>query len=80
MNATVQKWGNSLALRIPKSLAEDVDLHQGSVVQLKVVKGEMIVKPKKEKKLSLRQMVKRITQKNLHAATDWGRPVGKEVW
>mgnify|MGYP001566614204 FL=1 len=80
MNATVQKWGNSLALRIPKSLAEDVDLHQGSVVELAVVGGEVVVKPRKEKKLSLRQLVKRITKRNLHAETDWGRPMGKEVW
>ena len=80
MNATVQKWGNSLALRIPKNLADDVDLHQGSVVELEVVEGDMVVKPKKERKLSLRQMVKRITKKNLHAETDWGRPMGKETW
>ena len=80
MNATVQKWGNSLALRIPKTLAEDVDLHQGSVVELEAVEGKMVVKPKKERKLSLRQMVKRITKKNLHAETDWGRPMGKEIW
>lgn len=80
MNATVQKWGNSLALRIPKSLAEDVDLHQGSVVELDVVEGEMVVKPKKERKLSLRQMVKGITKTNQHAETDWGRPLGKEIW
>ncbi len=80
MTATVQKWGNSLALRIPKSLAEDVDLHQGSVVELQVVEGEMVVKPKKERRLSLRQMVKRITKKNLHAETDWGHPMGKEIF
>ena len=80
MNATVQKWGNSLALRIPKSLAIDVDLHQGSVVELAVVKGEMVVKPKNERKLSLAQMLKRVTKKNLHAETAWGRPMGKEAW
>lgn len=80
MNATVQKWGNSLALRIPKSLAGDVDLRQGSVVELNIVEGEMIVKPKKERKLSLRQMVRRITKKNLRAETEWGRPMGREMW
>ena len=80
MTATVQKWGNSLALRIPKSLANDVDLHQGSVVELTVVEGEMVVKPKNERKLSLAQMLKRVTKKNLHAETDWGRPMGKEIW
>ena len=80
MNATVQKWGNSLALRIPKSLAKDVDLHQGSVVELEVKEGEMHVKPKKERKVSLASMLKGITKENIHSEYDWGRAKGKEVW
>ena len=43
-----------------------------------LIEGEVVIRPKKEEKLSLRQMVKRITRKNLHAETDWGRPAGKE--
>ncbi len=78
MDATVQKWGNSLALRIPSSLAKDADLQQGSVVEVAVVKGELIVKPKRERKLSLAQMLKAVTKENLHSETDWGPAVGKE--
>ena len=80
MNATVQKWGNSLALRIPKSLAEDVHLHQGSVVELEVVEGEVLLKPKKEEKFSLAKMVKGITKENVHSEYEWGHAKGKEVW
>ena len=80
MNATVQKWGNSLALRIPKSLAKDADIHQGSVVELEVVEGEMVVKPQKARKLSLARMLRDVTKKNLHSEHEWGNVTGKETW
>lgn len=80
MDATVQRWGNSLALRIPKSVAQDVDLHQGSVVELAVVEGEMLVKPKKQRKLSLSRLLKGISQENIHSEYEWGHAKGKEAW
>lgn len=80
MNATVQKWGNSLALRIPSALAKDVHLQQGSVVELQVVEGEMVVKPQKRSKLSLARMLKGVTRDNRHAERSWGGPKGKEAW
>lgn len=72
MNATVQKWGNSLALRIPSSLAKDVHLHQGSVVEVAVVEGKMVVEPKGERRYSLSHMLKGIKKNNLHAEQEWG--------
>jgi antitoxin MazE len=80
MDATVQKWGNSLALRIPRSLAKEVDLHQGSVVDVAVVEGKMVVKPKKVVKLSLARMLGEITKENRRSEQDWGRAKGKEAW
>lgn len=80
MNATVQKWGNSLALRIPSSVAKDIQLHQGSTVELAVEDGKMIVKPAKKRKTSLAQLLKGVTKDNRHSDQDWGAPVGKEVW
>ncbi len=80
MNATVQKWGNSLALRIPSSLAKDVDLHQGSVVDVAVVEGAMVVKPKGRRKVSPTQLVKGITKGNWHSEQDWGGAKGQEIW
>ena len=80
MNATVQKWGNSLALRIPSSLAKDVHLHQGSVVEVAVVEGKMVVKPKGQHKYSLAHLLKEVTKKNRHSEHDWGGAVGQESW
>ena len=79
MNATVQKWGNSLALRIPSSLAKDVHLHQGSVVEVAVVEGKMVVKPQAARKYSLAQLLKGVSRKNLHSERDWGGAVGRET-
>ena len=80
MNATVQKWGNSLALRLPSSLAKDVHLHQGSVVEVAVVGGKMVVKPKRQRKYSLAQFLKGVTKNNRHSEHDWGEAIGQETW
>ena len=80
MNASVQKWGNSLALRIPISLAKDIHLHRGSLVELAVRNGSMVVKPNRRKKYSLSQLLKSVTKINIHSEHDWGGPVGKEAW
>jgi antitoxin MazE len=79
MTTTVQKWGNSLALRIPSSLAKDIHLHQGSVVDVAVVEGRMVLKPKGERKVSLAQMLKGITKTNRHSEQDWGGTFGQEA-
>ena len=80
MNATVQKWGNSLALRIPKTIAVDAGLTRGSVVSIAVKRRRLIVDPDPEPTYTLEELVKGITKKNRHPETDWGPPVGKEIW
>lgn len=80
MNATVQKWGNSLALRIPSAVAKGLLLRQGSSVKLAVENGTIVVKPAKRTKPSLSRMLAGITKENRHAALDWGAPVGRESW
>lgn len=81
MNAFVQKWGNSLALRIPSALAKEIHLKQDSMVDLLILQGSMIVKPNPKTKVSLGKMLKKITKKNLHTDTQWNdAPVGKEIW
>ena len=80
MNVSVQKWGNSLALRIPNSLAKDINVHRGSQVDVIVVDGSMIVNPTKLKKYSLSLLLKGISKSNIHSESDWGTSQGKEVW
>ena len=80
MNTTVQKWGNSLALRIPRSVAKDIRLHQGSVVDMTLVAGKIVVKPRRRQHYTLVQLLRGVTRRNHHAALDWGGRVGQEVW
>lgn len=80
MNTNIRKWGNSLALRIPNSVAKEMQVREGSEVELTVEKGSLAVKPAKKPKLSLARLVKGITAENSHPEIDWGAPVGKEVW
>lgn len=80
--ATTQlaKWGNSLALRIPKALAEGARLRVGDPVRVSVAAGGSLVIKAARRRYSLRRLVSRITAKNRHEETDWGKPVGKEIW
>ena len=80
MNATIQMWGNSLALRIPRSLAKDVHLHRGSIVDISLVEGKIVVKPKSHRRYTLFQMLEGIHKNNLHSELDWGRSAGQEIW
>ena len=80
MNTTVQKWGNSLALRIPLSVARDIRLRQGSVVDMMLVAGKIVVKPRRQRRYALAQLLRGLTKRNRHAALDWGGRVGQEAW
>ena len=67
MQVQVQKWGNSLALRIPKSFANQIKIEQGSYVDLSTVDGTLIAKPLEEQEYSLEQLLAGITYQNIHA-------------
>lgn len=80
MDTTVQKWGNSLAVRIPRSVAKDTRLHQGSVVDIVLVAGKIVVKPRRQRHYALAQLLSRVTKRNRHTEVDWGGRVGQEAW
>ncbi len=80
MQARIQKWGNSLAVRIPKSIASEAKLGQEAVVELAVAKGKLIIAPVKGRKVALKELVARITEDNIHTEDIWGAAVGKEIW
>jgi antitoxin MazE len=77
MKGKIQKWGNSLALRIPLNLAKQAGLKEGSVVDVVGTPEQVVIKKPRE---SLEDMIKKITPENRHEELDWGPPVGKEVW
>jgi antitoxin MazE len=80
MHVRVRKWGNSLAVRIPKSLAEDVEVKEGTVLDLAVSEGRVVATPVQKEKLSLKQVLAKVNKKNLHDEIDFGSPVGRETW
>lgn len=79
MKTQVQKWGNSLALRIPKSFAAESNIAEGSAVNLSLVEGRIIVEPVAEPTYTLDDLLARVSKRNVHAEIDTGVPVGKEV-
>lgn len=80
MKTRIQKWGNSLALRIPRPFAEEADLREDSPVELSVRKGRITLVLIEEPELSLAQLVRGITARNRHAETETGDAVGNEIW
>ena len=80
MNATIQKWGNSLALRIPKAVARDTHLEDGSVVNLAVRQGKVVIEPAKKPAFQLDDLLKGVSKKSIHDSVETGPAVGREVW
>ena len=80
MKTRVQKWGNSLALRIPHAFAKNFKMVKGSAVELSLEDGRMVIKPIHKPDYSLKQLLAGTSKKNLHGEVDMGPPVGKEIW
>lgn len=77
---TVQKWGNSLALRLPKEAARRLRIQVGSTVRIEDAKNGIAIRPVPKTKLSLKKLLAQITPANIHMETDWRSGVGKEIW
>jgi antitoxin MazE len=75
----VVKWGNSHAVRLPKVVLEQAEMRDGDHLEVRVERGRIALEPVSPK-LSLRDLVARISPNNLHDELDWGKPVGREVW
>jgi len=80
MRSKIKKWGNSLALRIPKLLALDANLKLNKLVDISIDKGSIIITPIGEKEYLLEKLLKDVSKNNLHGEFDTGTPVGKEIW
>ena len=80
MKVQIQKWGNSLALRIPKSFAIESKVKQGSTVEVSLEQGKIIIAPVTEPEFTLEDLLSRVTKRNLHREIETGAAVGKEAW
>lgn len=80
MKVQIQKWGNSLALRIPKSFAVETDITNGSTVNLSVEDGNIVIASTKKPRYTLEELLEGLTEDQLHGEIDTGSPIGREVW
>jgi len=80
MQTRIQKWGNSLGVRIPRGLAEEVGLGAGTEVSLSAKSGELVVKPAVPSRLSLEDLLAGVSEDNLHSSVDTGSAVGAEIF
>ena len=78
METKVQKWGNSLGVRIPRSLAADVRLAAGSAVEIAAQDDAIVIRPVSRVRYSLAALLKGVNRRNLHGEVATGGPVGKE--
>ena len=79
MLAKAQKWGNSLAVRLPKSVAEECGIEADTPVEIVREDNLIIIKPVQKKRFSLDSLLAEVTEDNIHAEVSAGRPVGKEA-
>lgn len=80
MKATIQKWGNSLALRLPKPLAQEVQWTEGSKVELvRTAEGVLVKGRRKKPRYRLADLLAEVAPESLHPETDWGASTGREV-
>ena len=80
MKLKVQKWGNSLALRIPKALAIEANVASGSTVEMSLTNGELKIKPIEDQEYTLEGLLSGITPENIYEEVSTGIPQGKESW
>lgn len=79
MNATIQKWGNSLALRLPKALADEVRMTEGTQVELLRTEDGLLLKARSRPRYRLAKLVAGIKPGNRHPETNWGPERGREI-
>ena len=80
METVIKKWGNSLALRIPKPLADEVGLEENSAVELRLEEGRLVIVPAPEPRYTLESLLAEVTDANSHGEVDTGVAVGGEAW
>lgn len=80
MVTRIQKWGNSLAVRIPQAVAREIGLSQDSSVEVSLVDGKLVIAPVVKRKVTLAKLLAQVTDENIHHEVDTGSAVGREAW
>ena len=77
MRISIKKWGNSLGLRIPKIFAVQLGIDEGKELDVNIEGNSIVISNPSE---TLDELLEKITDENIHGETDFGSPIGKEVW
>lgn len=80
MESRVQKWGNSLAVRIPKPFAAEIGLREDAQVDISVDDGALVITPRSHQEFRLSDLLAGVRRSNLHGEISTGQPRGKESW
>lgn len=80
MVTVVKKWGNSIGVRLPKAIAQEAEIAEGSAVRIETRAGKIVITPVPRRRYQLQDLVRGITPKNRHQAIETGEARGKEAW
>ena len=80
MKTSVQRWGNSLAVRIPRAFAAETRIEDGTEVELLLKGDDLVVRPVRRRRLALSELLKKVTPTNRQDEVSSGAPVGQEIW
>jgi antitoxin MazE len=80
MISRIGKWGNSLAVRLPKAFADEMNLAENASIRIMLKDGTLIIAPEREPKRNLDELLAGVTEENIHGEWETGGPTGKEPW
>lgn len=80
MQNRISKWGNSLAVRLPKEVLHKAGIKMNQIVQISQKDNGIFIEPVKVQKASLAELLSKVTEANSHKLIEFGAPVGKEIW
>jgi len=80
MSITLHRWGNSVGLRVPKPMLEQLGLSEGSRVDVMIEDGRLVIEPVRRGRMTMAELLEGFTQGDPPGEVDWGSPVGREVW
>jgi antitoxin MazE len=80
MKTAVQRWGNSLAVRIPRAFAQETRLGNGTEVDLRLKSGTLVISRARKNRYRLTNLLALVRETKAHPETEWGGPKGGEVW
>ena len=80
MSTKVQKWGNSLGVRIPKGILDATHMKEGTPIEFRIEGSHVVLLPVKRKEITLAELLKNLGPSDFNEREFWGKPRGKEVW